>query len=106
MIPPKSAHPNYRNIDRDRQFFARNYFARKFSAQISAPERKNNALLSQFQPQLGKRKTCNRVGTSALGRPAGQSPAQAAEKSGFVSGHRFSDAENSSKSDAPLGAAH
>jgi hypothetical protein len=31
---------------------------------------------------------------------------QAAKKSGFVSGHRFSDAERLAKSDAPLGAGH
>jgi hypothetical protein len=45
MVAPKSAHTNHRNINR------------KFRAQMSAPERSSNALLSQLTPQIGKRKT-------------------------------------------------
>jgi hypothetical protein len=49
VIAPESADTNDRNIDW------------KFLAQMSAPERKNNALLSQFQTQIGKRKIINPI---------------------------------------------
>jgi hypothetical protein len=47
MIAPEGAHANDRNIDRE------------FLAQAKAPQRRSIALLSQFQPPMGKCETRN-----------------------------------------------
>src|ERR1035437_3067543 len=46
-----------------------------------------------------------RIGTSRTGKIRTKSVRRLREQFRFVSGHRFSDADNSSKSEAPLGAA-
>jgi hypothetical protein len=75
VIAPESAHANYRNIDG------------KFRAQMNAPEPRNNALLSQFQPAIGKRKprqifnSCHPERSRAKGEAIG--PAQSKDPYSF-----------------------